>query len=222
MSINATIAVDLLGQCASETVAGAYYSSSGGQADFARGAMYSTGGQGFVVLPRRPRTTPSRRSCPSSRRRRRHDAEEHRRQGRHRVGRRRAARPLPARAGPRPDRHRPPRPPRPPPCRSNDARLPLTLDAHPAAGTAPIPGFGADSVRTSRQRAVRASPLSAWPGHPRRAAELRQLSRSTLAARGRLGRWWARDLACAPRHASGGSAIAELAVSRQAPPERRR
>lgn len=50
VSINATIAVDLLGQCASETVAGTYYSSSGGQADFARGAMYSTGGQGFVVL----------------------------------------------------------------------------------------------------------------------------------------------------------------------------
>ena len=50
VSINATLAVDLLGQCASETVAGAYYSSSGGQADFARGAMYSPGGQGFVVL----------------------------------------------------------------------------------------------------------------------------------------------------------------------------
>jgi acyl-CoA hydrolase len=50
VSINATIAVDLIGQCASETVAGSYYSSSGGQADFARGAMYSKGGQGFVVL----------------------------------------------------------------------------------------------------------------------------------------------------------------------------
>ncbi|MEO8265651.1 MAG: acetyl-CoA hydrolase/transferase C-terminal domain-containing protein [Ilumatobacteraceae bacterium] len=50
VSINATIAVDLIGQCASETVAGTYYSSSGGQADFARGAMYSAGGQGFVVL----------------------------------------------------------------------------------------------------------------------------------------------------------------------------
>ena len=50
VSINGTIAVDLIGQCASETVAGTYYSSSGGQADFARGAMYSTGGQGFVVL----------------------------------------------------------------------------------------------------------------------------------------------------------------------------
>jgi acyl-CoA hydrolase len=50
VSINATISVDLLGQCASETVGGHYYSSSGGQADFARGAMYSPGGQGFVVL----------------------------------------------------------------------------------------------------------------------------------------------------------------------------
>ena len=50
VSINATIAVDLLGQCASETINGVYYSSSGGQADFARGAMYSPGGQGFVVL----------------------------------------------------------------------------------------------------------------------------------------------------------------------------
>jgi acyl-CoA hydrolase len=50
VSINATISVDLLGQCASETIHGSYYSSSGGQADFARGAMYSDGGQGFVVL----------------------------------------------------------------------------------------------------------------------------------------------------------------------------
>lgn len=50
VSINATLTVDLLGQCASETVAGTYWSSSGGQADFARGAMYSPGGQGFVVL----------------------------------------------------------------------------------------------------------------------------------------------------------------------------
>ena len=50
VSINSTISVDLLGQCASETVHGSYYSSSGGQADFARGAMYSAGGQGFVVL----------------------------------------------------------------------------------------------------------------------------------------------------------------------------
>lgn len=49
VSINATVEVDLAGQCASETIAGRYWSSSGGQADFARGAMYSEGGQAFVV-----------------------------------------------------------------------------------------------------------------------------------------------------------------------------
>jgi len=50
VSINATLSVDFLGQCASETLGGRYYSSSGGQVDFARGAMYSEGGQGFIVL----------------------------------------------------------------------------------------------------------------------------------------------------------------------------
>jgi acyl-CoA hydrolase len=49
VSINATTEVDLLGQCASETISGRYWSGSGGQADFARGAMYSEGGQGFIV-----------------------------------------------------------------------------------------------------------------------------------------------------------------------------
>jgi acyl-CoA hydrolase len=51
VSINATTEVDLVGQCASETVGGRYWSSSGGQADFARGAMYSPQGKAFVVLP---------------------------------------------------------------------------------------------------------------------------------------------------------------------------
>jgi acyl-CoA hydrolase len=50
VSINASLAVDFLGQCASETIGGHYYSSSGGQADFARGAAYSDGGQSFIVL----------------------------------------------------------------------------------------------------------------------------------------------------------------------------
>jgi len=50
VSINASLSVDFLGQCASETLGGRYYSSSGGQVDFARGAMYSEGGQGFIVL----------------------------------------------------------------------------------------------------------------------------------------------------------------------------
>jgi acyl-CoA hydrolase len=39
VSINATTEVDLFGQCASEMMAGRYWSSSGGQTDFARGAM---------------------------------------------------------------------------------------------------------------------------------------------------------------------------------------
>jgi acyl-CoA hydrolase len=51
VSINATVEVDLVGQCASETVAGRYWSSSGGQADFARGAVWSPEGRAFVVVP---------------------------------------------------------------------------------------------------------------------------------------------------------------------------
>ena len=50
VSINATLSVDFLGQCASETINGQYFSSSGGQNDFARGAAYSKGGQSFIVL----------------------------------------------------------------------------------------------------------------------------------------------------------------------------
>lgn len=49
VSINATTEVDLMGQAASETMAGRYWSSSGGQADFARGAMYSPGGRAFLL-----------------------------------------------------------------------------------------------------------------------------------------------------------------------------
>ncbi|GAA1299437.1 4-hydroxybutyrate CoA-transferase [Planotetraspora silvatica] len=49
ISINATSEVDLMGQAASETIAGRYWSGSGGQADFARGALYSEGGKGFLV-----------------------------------------------------------------------------------------------------------------------------------------------------------------------------
>ena len=50
VSINATTEVDFLGQCASETIGGRYWSGSGGQADFARGATYAERGQGFIVL----------------------------------------------------------------------------------------------------------------------------------------------------------------------------
>lgn len=50
MSINATVEVDLIGQCASEMIGGRYWSSSGGQSDFAQGAFLSPGGKGFIVL----------------------------------------------------------------------------------------------------------------------------------------------------------------------------
>ncbi|HPU40627.1 MAG TPA: acetyl-CoA hydrolase/transferase C-terminal domain-containing protein, partial [Microthrixaceae bacterium] len=49
VSINATTEVDILGQAASETIAGRYYSGSGGQADFAKGAMFSDEGSAFLV-----------------------------------------------------------------------------------------------------------------------------------------------------------------------------
>ena len=73
VSINATIEVDLLGQCASETIGGRYYSSSGGQADFARGAMYSEGGQGFVVLHSTADDGRASKIVPQLARRRRRD-----------------------------------------------------------------------------------------------------------------------------------------------------
>jgi acyl-CoA hydrolase len=50
VSVNATLEVDLLGQCASESIGSTLFSGSGGQADFARGAMFSPGGQGFIVM----------------------------------------------------------------------------------------------------------------------------------------------------------------------------
>lgn len=51
ISINATTEVDLYGQCASETIGGRYYSSTGGQADFARGAQFAEFGKGFICMP---------------------------------------------------------------------------------------------------------------------------------------------------------------------------
>ena len=86
VSINATTEVDFIGQAASETIAGRYWSGSGGQADFARGAMNSAGGQGFIVLrfDGGRRHGEPHRASPRSRLGR-HDVEEHRRQGGHRV-----------------------------------------------------------------------------------------------------------------------------------------
>lgn len=49
-SVNATLEVDFLGQCASESLGSQYFSSSGGQPDFARGAIMSEHGAAFIVL----------------------------------------------------------------------------------------------------------------------------------------------------------------------------
>jgi acyl-CoA hydrolase len=51
VAINATLQVDLLGQCGSESLGHLPYSGTGGQADFVRAANRSRGGKAFIVLP---------------------------------------------------------------------------------------------------------------------------------------------------------------------------
>jgi acyl-CoA hydrolase len=51
VAINATLQIDLLGQCGSESLGHTPYSGTGGQADFVRAANRSRGGQAFIVLP---------------------------------------------------------------------------------------------------------------------------------------------------------------------------
>ncbi len=51
MAINATLQIDLLGQCGSESLGHLPYSGTGGQADFVRAANLSKGGKAFIVLP---------------------------------------------------------------------------------------------------------------------------------------------------------------------------
>ena len=50
-AINATMQIDFLGQCGSESLGFAPYSGTGGQADFVRSANRSNGGKAFIVLP---------------------------------------------------------------------------------------------------------------------------------------------------------------------------
>ena len=50
-AINATLQIDLIGQCGSETLGHLPYSGTGGQADFVRAANRSKGGKAFIVLP---------------------------------------------------------------------------------------------------------------------------------------------------------------------------
>ena len=51
VAINATLQVDLLGQCGSESLGHLPYSGTGGQVDFVRAANRSRGGKAFIVLP---------------------------------------------------------------------------------------------------------------------------------------------------------------------------
>ena len=51
MSINATMQIDLVGQCGSESQGFKPYSGTGGQSDFVRAANRSKSGKAFIVLP---------------------------------------------------------------------------------------------------------------------------------------------------------------------------
>lgn len=50
ISVNATLEVDLTGQCASESIGPRQYTGTGGQLDFVQGAWLSKGGQSFIAL----------------------------------------------------------------------------------------------------------------------------------------------------------------------------
>ena len=51
IAINATLQIDLIGQCGSESFGCTPYSGTGGQADFVRAANRSRGGKAIIVLP---------------------------------------------------------------------------------------------------------------------------------------------------------------------------
>ena len=51
VTINATLQIDLLGQCGSESLGPCPYSGTGGQVDFVRAANRSRGGKAIIVLP---------------------------------------------------------------------------------------------------------------------------------------------------------------------------
>ena len=50
-AINATMQIDFMGQCGSESLGFSPYSGTGGQTDFVRAANRSNGGKAFIVLP---------------------------------------------------------------------------------------------------------------------------------------------------------------------------
>ena len=201
ISINATTEVDLYGQCASETIAGRYWSSSGGQADFARGAMYSPGGQAFIVLHSTTRQGPQPDPRAAHRGLGRDDAQEHRRPRRDRVGHRQAARPLAGRPRAGADRDRASRPPRR--ARARGARGGLLRGRGPATAPPRAPRHA------TRPRASRGS--AALPARRRRAA--RRLDGARARGRARRRR---RPARAARRHV-GELALAALPVRGREP-----
>lgn len=65
MAINATLQIDFLGQCGSESLAHLPYSGTGGQVDFVRAANRSNGGKAFIVLPATAKDDTISRIAPS-------------------------------------------------------------------------------------------------------------------------------------------------------------
>jgi acyl-CoA hydrolase len=65
VAINATLQIDLLGQCGSESLGHAPYSGTGGQSDFVRAANRSRGGKAFIVLPSTAKNDSISRIVPS-------------------------------------------------------------------------------------------------------------------------------------------------------------
>ena len=63
-AINATMQIDFMGQCGSESLGFAPYSGTGGQTDFVRAANRSNGGKAFIVLPSTAKTDTISRIVP--------------------------------------------------------------------------------------------------------------------------------------------------------------
>ena len=65
IAINATLQIDLLGQCGSESLGHSPYSGTGGQSDFVRAANRSCGGKAFIVVPSTAKNDSISRIVPS-------------------------------------------------------------------------------------------------------------------------------------------------------------
>ena len=65
IAINATMQVDLIGQCGSETLGFSPISGTGGQSDFVRAANRSNGGKAFIVVPSTAKGTSISRIVPT-------------------------------------------------------------------------------------------------------------------------------------------------------------